>query len=59
MVSHDNNAIARRLSLSRGTARKHLENAFTQLGVFSRTAAIARALPRHHMDLIRSRSRNR
>jgi DNA-binding CsgD family transcriptional regulator len=44
-AGHDTNAIARRLCLSRGTVRKHLENAFIRLGVFSRTAAVARAFP--------------
>jgi DNA-binding CsgD family transcriptional regulator len=44
-AGHDNNAIARQLNLSRGTVRKHLENAFTRLRVSSRTAAVARAFP--------------
>jgi DNA-binding CsgD family transcriptional regulator len=44
-AGHDNNAIARRLCLSRGTVRKHLENAFTRLGVSSRTAAVAHTFP--------------
>ena len=44
-IGHDNNAIARRLCLSRGTVRKHLENAFIRLGVSSRTAAVAHAFP--------------
>jgi DNA-binding NarL/FixJ family response regulator len=41
----DNIAIARQLGLSPGTVRKHLENAFTRLGVSSRTAAIAKLHP--------------
>jgi DNA-binding CsgD family transcriptional regulator len=44
-AGHDNSVIARRLCLSRGTVRKHLENAFTRLGVSSRTAAVARTFP--------------
>jgi DNA-binding CsgD family transcriptional regulator len=44
-AGHDNNAIARQLSLSRLTVRKHLENCFTRLGVRSRTAAVAHAFP--------------
>jgi DNA-binding CsgD family transcriptional regulator len=44
-AGYDNNAIARRLCLSRGTIRKHLENAFIRLGVSSRTAAVARTFP--------------
>lgn len=35
-----NSQIARRLSLSEGTVRKHLENIFTRLNVTSRTAAV-------------------
>jgi DNA-binding CsgD family transcriptional regulator len=42
---HDNITIARQLGLSPATVRKHLENAFTRLGVSSRTAAVARSLP--------------
>jgi DNA-binding CsgD family transcriptional regulator len=41
----DNTAIARRLGLSRGTVRKHLENIYARLEVSSRTAAVARAFP--------------
>ena len=41
----DNVEIARHLSLSRTTVRKHLENAFARLGVASRTAAVARLWP--------------
>ena len=44
-AGHDNAAIARRLGLSRGTVRKHLENIYARLGVSSRTAAIAQAFP--------------
>lgn len=36
-----NSSIARRLSISPHTVRKHLENAFTTLGVHTRAAAIA------------------
>jgi DNA-binding CsgD family transcriptional regulator len=44
-AGHDNAAIARRLGLSRGTVRKHLENICARLEVSSRTAALARAFP--------------
>jgi DNA-binding CsgD family transcriptional regulator len=38
-----NAQIARRMRVSEGTVRKHLENVFGRLGVTSRTAAIGRA----------------
>ena len=44
-AGHDNTSIARRLVLSRGTVRNHLENAYARLGVTSRTAAVVRAFP--------------
>jgi len=44
-AGHDNTAIARRLGLSRGTVRKHLENVYVRLDVSSRTAAVARTFP--------------
>jgi DNA-binding NarL/FixJ family response regulator len=35
----------RRLGLSEGTVRTHLENIYTRLHVSSRTAAVTRAFP--------------
>jgi ATP/maltotriose-dependent transcriptional regulator MalT len=40
-----NDEIARALLVSKGTVRKHLDNAYRQLGVSSRAAAVARAFP--------------
>jgi DNA-binding CsgD family transcriptional regulator len=42
-AGHTNGQIARRLSISEATVRKHLENIFARLGVTSRTAAVAEA----------------
>ena len=44
-AGHSNAQIARRLGLSLGTVRKHLENIYARLQVQSRTAALARAFP--------------
>jgi DNA-binding NarL/FixJ family response regulator len=44
-AGHTNAQIARRLGLSEGTVRIHLQNIYTRLGVSSRTAAVTRALP--------------
>ena len=44
-AGHTNAQIARRLSLSEGTVRKHLENIYARLQVSSRTAAVTRAFP--------------
>jgi DNA-binding CsgD family transcriptional regulator len=41
---HTNTQIARRLGITEGTVRKHLENIYRRLGVSSRTAAVTRAL---------------
>lgn len=41
----DNTRIARRLQVSPGTVRKHLENAFARLGVTSRGEAVAALFP--------------
>jgi DNA-binding CsgD family transcriptional regulator len=40
-----NHQIARRLGISEGTVRTHLEHIYEKLGVSSRTAAVARAFP--------------
>ncbi len=42
---HTNAQMARRLGLSEGTVRTHLENIYERLGVSSRTAAVLRAFP--------------
>jgi DNA-binding NarL/FixJ family response regulator len=44
-AGHTNAQIARRLDLSEGTVRKHLENICARLHVSSRTAAVTRAFP--------------
>jgi DNA-binding NarL/FixJ family response regulator len=44
-AGHTNSQIARRLGISEGTVRTHLENIYDKLGVSSRTAAVARAFP--------------
>jgi DNA-binding CsgD family transcriptional regulator len=43
---HTNTQIARRLDVSEGTVRTHLENIYRRLQVSSRAAAIGRAFPR-------------
>ena len=45
-TGHTNTQIARRLGLSEGTVRRHLENIYGRLQVSSRTAAVTRAFPR-------------
>lgn len=40
-----NDTIGRRLGLSAGTVRKHLENAYERLGAHSRADAVSRAFP--------------
>jgi DNA-binding NarL/FixJ family response regulator len=42
-AGHTNTQIARRLGISEGTARTHLENIYRLLRVSSRTAAVTRA----------------
>lgn len=44
-VGHTNAQIARRLGVSEGTVRKHLENIYGRLHVSSRTAAVIHAFP--------------
>ena len=44
-AGHTNTQIARRLGISEGTVRTHLENIYARLGVSSRTAAVTRAFP--------------
>ena len=44
-AGHTNSQIARRLGISAGTVRTHLENIYDKLGVSSRTAAVTRAFP--------------
>jgi DNA-binding CsgD family transcriptional regulator len=47
-VGHTNTQIARRLGISEGTVRTHLETIYTRLKVSSRTAAVTRAFPTQH-----------
>ncbi len=44
-AGHTNTQIARRLGISEGTVRTHLENIYDRLQVSSRTAAVTRAFP--------------
>ena len=44
-AGHTNTQIARRLGISEGTVRTHLENIYDKLHVSSRTAAVTRAFP--------------
>ena len=44
-AGHTNAKIARRLGISEGTMRTHLENIYDRLSVSSRTAAVTRAFP--------------
>ena len=44
-AGHTNAQIARRLGISEGTVRSHLEDIYGRLNVSSRTAAVTRAFP--------------
>ena len=44
-AGHTNTQIARRLGITEGTVRTHLENLYGRLNVSSRTAAVTRAFP--------------
>ena len=44
-AGHTNTQIARRLGISEGTVRTHLENIYKKLHVSNRTAAVTRAFP--------------
>jgi DNA-binding NarL/FixJ family response regulator len=44
-AGHTNTQIGRRLGISEGTVRTHLENIYERLHVSSRTAAVTRAFP--------------
>ena len=44
-AGHTNTQIARRLGISEGTVRSHLENIYERLHVSNRTAAVTRAFP--------------
>ena len=44
-AGHTNGQIARRVGVTEGTVRKHLENIYARLHVSNRTAAITRAFP--------------
>jgi DNA-binding NarL/FixJ family response regulator len=44
-AGHTNTQIARRLDISEGTVRTHLEHIYQRLHVSSRTAAVTRAFP--------------
>jgi DNA-binding CsgD family transcriptional regulator len=49
-AGHTNTQIARRLGISEGTVRTHLENIYERLNVSSRTAAVTRAFPDRTMQ---------
>jgi DNA-binding CsgD family transcriptional regulator len=46
---HTNGQIGRRLGVSEGTVRKHLEHIYDRLQVSSRTAAVGKAFPDHQI----------
>jgi DNA-binding CsgD family transcriptional regulator len=49
-AGHTNAQIARRLNLSQGTVRKHLENIYNKLQVSNRTTAVTCAFPQGSSD---------
>jgi DNA-binding NarL/FixJ family response regulator len=55
-AGHTNAQIARRLGLSEGTVRTHLENIYGRLQVTNRTAAVARAFPDRDANLVHGHS---
>jgi DNA-binding NarL/FixJ family response regulator len=46
-AGHTNAQISRRLGISAGTVRAHLQEIYSRLQVSSRTAAVTRAFPDH------------
>ena len=51
-AGHTNAQIARRLGVSEGTVRVHLENIYSRLQVSNRTAAVTRAFPDRDSHLV-------
>jgi DNA-binding NarL/FixJ family response regulator len=53
-AGHTNTQIGRRLGISEGTVRTHLQNVYARLQVSSRTAAVTRAFPETAVPLTRA-----